>query len=75
MIEETKKGETDMWHAWYLAGLIGGCCGAVIAVYMIAQRRQEIGMASMIWSIVGSVLMVPTVGVLAAIVAYMAVTG
>lgn len=64
-----------MWHAWYLAGLIGGCCGAVIAVYMIAQRRQEIGMANMIWSIVGSVLMVPTVGILAAIVAYMAVTG
>ena len=64
-----------MWHAWYLAGLIGGCCGAVIAVYMIAQRRQEIGMSSMIWSIVGSVLMVPTVGILAAIIADMAVTG
>lgn len=64
-----------MWHVWYLAGLIGGCCGAVIAVYMIAQRRQEIGMANMIWSIVGSVLMVPTVGILAAIIAYMAVTG
>ena len=74
MMEETKKkGETDV------ACMVS--CGtywrllAVIAVYMIAQRRQEIGMANMIWSIVGSVLMVPTVGILAAIIAYMAVTG
>jgi uncharacterized membrane protein YeaQ/YmgE (transglycosylase-associated protein family) len=76
MAEETKKRKTDMlWHAWYLAGLIGGCCGAMIAIYIIAQQRERIGTESMVWSIVGSLLMVPFVGVLTAIVAYMAVTG
>jgi uncharacterized membrane protein YeaQ/YmgE (transglycosylase-associated protein family) len=64
-----------MWHLWYLTGIIGGCCVAMITIYIIAQHRERFGTASMVWSIVGSLLMLPLMGILTATVAYIAVTG
>ena len=57
-----------MWLEWYIAGIVVGICAAVIVIYMIARRQRGV---EMIWSIVGSMLMFPLLGIFLAGAAYM----
>lgn len=57
-----------MWQTWYIASVSVGICAAVIAIYMIAQRQRGV---EMIWSIVGSLLALPLLGIFIAGAAYM----
>ncbi len=57
-----------MWLEWYIAGVVVGICVAVIAIYMIARRQRGV---EMIWSMVGSMLMFPLLGIFLAGAAFM----
>ena len=64
-----------MWHTWYLMGASVGACAAMLTISLAARRLVREGtteaLASMIWSIVGSVLMLPFTGVIVAAAAFM----
>ena len=57
-----------MWHLWYLVGAGAGFCVAVCIICNAGQRMSrentKEARSNMVWSIVGSLLMMPMAGVL-----------
>ena len=64
-----------MWHLWYLVGASGGFAAALFVIGKAAQRLHDENSrearSNMVWSIVGSLLMMPLSGVMLAAIIYM----
>jgi phosphate/sulfate permease len=64
-----------MWHLWYLVGAGAGFCAAVCIICNAGQRMSRENTrearSNMVWSIVGSLLMMPMAGVLFAATIYL----
>jgi hypothetical protein len=57
-----------MWHLWYLVGAGAGFAAALFVIGKAAQRvhdeNSREARSNMVWSTIGSLLMMPTTGVL-----------
>jgi len=64
-----------MWHMWYLVGAGAGFCVAVCIICNAGQRMSRENTrearSNMVWSIVGSLLMMPLSGVMLAAIFYL----
>ena len=64
-----------MWHLWYLVGASAGFCVAVCIIcnagHRMSRENTREARSNMVWSIVGSLLMMPMAGVLFAATIYL----
>ena len=64
-----------MWHLWYLVGAGAGFCAAVCIICKAGQRMSRENTrearSNMVWSTIGSLLMMPLSGVMLAAIIYM----
>ena len=64
-----------VWHLWYLVGAGGGFAAALFIIGKAAQRLRDEdsreARSNMVWSIVGSLLMMPLSGVMLAAIFYL----
>ena len=65
-----------MWYSWYLLGASGGFAAALFIISRAAQRlhveNTREAMENMVWSTIGAILMMPTLGVVLTATIYMA---
>jgi len=64
-----------MWHLWYLVGAGAGFCAAVCIICKAGQRMSRENTrearSNMVWSTIGSLLMMPLSGVMLAAIFYL----
>jgi|TARA_R100000049_G_C1914574_1_gene61154 phosphate/sulfate permease len=75
LTKNPKTGGDIVWHLWYLVGAGGGFAAALFVIGKAAQRVHDEdsreARSNMVWSIVGSLLMMPLSGVMLAAIIFM----
>jgi len=75
LTKNQRIGGDIVWHLWYLVGAGGGFAAALFVIGKAAQRLHDENSrearSNMVWSIVGSLLMMPLSGVMLAAIFYL----
>ena len=75
LTKNPRIGGDIVWHLWYLVGAGGGFAAALFIIGKAAQRLHDENSrearSNMVWSIVGSLLMMPLSGVMLAAISFM----